>query len=45
MFIHLLLAAFVALNGRFFAKRSVEASYFDEERFHAGDLAAWPDEL
>ncbi|KAL6042839.1 Tetrahydroxynaphthalene reductase (THNR) [Balamuthia mandrillaris] len=32
------------LNGRFFAKRVVEATYFDEERFEAGDLAAWPNE-
>lgn len=32
------------LNGRFFAKRQVEAIFFDEERLEHGDLASHPDE-
>lgn len=32
------------LNGRFFAKRQVEAIFFDEERWVQGDLASHPDE-
>jgi len=32
------------MNGRFFAKRVVEATYFDEDRFLAGNLAARPGE-
>jgi hypothetical protein len=33
-------AAVASLNGRFFARRSVRADYYDQGRFDRGDLAA-----
>lgn len=38
------LLAINSLHGRFFAKRQVEAIFFDEERWEHGDLASHPDE-
>lgn len=38
------LKAINSLHGRFFAKRQVEAIFFDEERWEHGDLASHPDE-
>lgn len=38
------LLAINSLHGRFFAKRQVEAIFFDEERWERGDLASHPDE-
>jgi hypothetical protein len=37
-------SAINSLHGRFFAKRQVEAIFFDEERWEHGDLASHPDE-
>lgn len=36
--------AYVAMNGRFFGGRQVQASFFDEERFAKRDLAPRPGE-
>ena len=40
-----LLQALVALQGRFFGGRQLYASFFDEQRFEASDLAPRPEEL
>lgn len=34
-----------ALNGRYFDQKMISASFFDEQRFEAMDLAPTPDEL
>ena len=38
-------AALQSLDGRFFGGRTVRATYFDEGRFEAGDLAPRPHEV
>jgi hypothetical protein len=35
----------VALHGRFFDKKTISATFFDEGRFHNMDLAPRPEEL
>ena len=37
--------AIVALHGRFFDKKTISATFFDEARFAAMDLAPRPEEL
>jgi lipase chaperone LimK len=37
--------AVAALNGRYFDQKIISASFFDEARFQAMDLAPKPDEL
>lgn len=36
--------AYVAMNGRFFGGRQIQASFFDEERYAKRDLAPRPGE-